>query len=286
MLLTDSDILKLLNREIVIEPFEDRCLTPVGYNFRVGDFVYSLGRGLLKPNRAGRYTITSSETVLILTKEFLWVSDRIGGTFHSKVKLVSRGFSHISTTLDPAWSGPLLIAITNMTQADQFIATGEAFVTLLFYRTRSRATRIQNNPPARRDILLQLLGQPRNDVKQALITHQRQLLEKVSQIILDVDAQHEFHIRVRQANEKGIARVLNATNTRLKSGGIHRAVVAAHFFLLTVIILLPLCFDRWIKTLFPRALSNVSIDSQFFAGVLGAAIIVTISLLNQMKKID
>lgn len=46
--LTDVDIKKYLGKDIVIEPFNSDSLTPVGYDFTVGDFVYSLEHGLLE----------------------------------------------------------------------------------------------------------------------------------------------------------------------------------------------------------------------------------------------
>ncbi|MFB0515598.1 MAG: deoxycytidine triphosphate deaminase, partial [Candidatus Neomarinimicrobiota bacterium] len=112
-LLTDVDIQKALGKDIVIEPFSKDSLTPVGYDFTVGNYVLSLEQGLLNPNHQGFYELPPKSTVQILTKESLWVSGRIGGTFHSKVSLVSKGLSHISTTLDPGWYGPLLITIRN-----------------------------------------------------------------------------------------------------------------------------------------------------------------------------
>ncbi len=36
-----------------------------------------------------------------LGEEAIWVSRRIGGTYHPRVSLVSKGLGHISTTLDP-----------------------------------------------------------------------------------------------------------------------------------------------------------------------------------------
>jgi hypothetical protein len=60
--------------------------------------------------------VEPNDTVLILTQEEVWVSEQIAGTFHSKVGIVSSGFGHISTTLDPNWEGPLLISLNNPTR--------------------------------------------------------------------------------------------------------------------------------------------------------------------------
>ncbi len=112
-LLTDKDITKLLGKDIVIDNFFPEGVTPVGYDFHVGDFVYSLDQcSLIKPVD-GYYDLPPESTILILTRESLWVSKRIGGLFHSKVSLVTQGLSHIATTLDPNWFGPLLITFRN-----------------------------------------------------------------------------------------------------------------------------------------------------------------------------
>lgn len=132
-LMSDIDIKQALNSDIVIEPYSEDGLTPIGYDFCVGEFIYSLEYGLLEC-KEDIYELPPKSTVQILTKESLWVSKRIGGTFHSKVSLVSKGLSHISTTLDPEWYGPLLITLRNNTDKPIKLGKDDTFVTLLFYR--------------------------------------------------------------------------------------------------------------------------------------------------------
>ena len=173
-LLTDTDIRHLLNREIIIDPFTEDNLTPVGYDLSVGDFVYSLHRGLLEVDpKTKKYEIAPGDVVLILSKEFVWVSGRIAGTFHSKVSMVSRGFSHIGTTLDPEWKGNLLISIANLSKECLELEPGQKYVTLVFYNTRHRATKPHTRPPARSDILMQLLGRTNPTVSQEEADHHR-----------------------------------------------------------------------------------------------------------------
>jgi deoxycytidine triphosphate deaminase len=132
-ILSDSDIKNLLDKEIVIQPFDENSLTPIGYDLRVGEFVFSLDRGLLRHSN-GLYFIPPKNTVQILTMESLWVSNKIAGTFHSMVSIASKGLSHISTTLDPGWYGPLLITLRNNTNSKIALEVGSSFVTLIFYR--------------------------------------------------------------------------------------------------------------------------------------------------------
>lgn len=81
--------------------------------------------------------IPARDTVCIYTNEALWVSKRIGGTYHSRVSLVSRGLGHISTTLDPGWAGVSLVALNNPTDNQIIINVGDAFVSIMFYYLNS-----------------------------------------------------------------------------------------------------------------------------------------------------
>jgi deoxycytidine triphosphate deaminase len=71
-------------------------------------------------------------TTLIETEEVLGVGNNIGGTYHSKVGLVSQGLGHIGTMLGPNFSGHSLIAIHNVSKEVLTIEVGETFVSVAF----------------------------------------------------------------------------------------------------------------------------------------------------------
>jgi len=97
--------------------------------------------------------IPPHDTVCIYTKEAIWVSRRIGGTYHPRVSLVSKGLAHISTTLDPAWYGISLVAVNNPTRNEIEIRVGESFVSIMFYYLKTpSALNIIENSPSRPDI--------------------------------------------------------------------------------------------------------------------------------------
>ncbi|WP_138859154.1 dCTP deaminase domain-containing protein [Exiguobacterium mexicanum] len=77
--------------------------------------------------------IPPRDTVCIYTNEAIWVSRRVGGTYHPRVSLVSKGLGHISTTLDPGWAGVSLVAVNNPSDKEIVINVGEAFVSVMFY---------------------------------------------------------------------------------------------------------------------------------------------------------
>ena len=72
-------------------------------------------------------------TTLIETKEVLAVSSKIGGTYHSKVGLVSKGLGHIGTMVGPNYSGDSLIALHNISNELLVLSVGESFVSVVFH---------------------------------------------------------------------------------------------------------------------------------------------------------
>jgi len=79
VIFSDIDIRSAQGDTLIIEPFEDKNVTAVGYDVSVGNFVYVLGHGLLNPNN-GVYRIPSGATVQILTKEMIWLSSKLAAT--------------------------------------------------------------------------------------------------------------------------------------------------------------------------------------------------------------
>lgn len=172
-LLSDIDIKRLLNKDIVICGYEENNLTDIGYNLTPTEFIFSINTGsLLKiynQNREKYCYVPANDTVLILTREAVWVSKDIAGTFHSKVKLVSNGFGHISTTLDANWEGPLLISLNNPTKKPIKLVLADdsgrrlkynSFVTLIFYKIVTPTNNLHDNPPCRLDILQKKVKTP------------------------------------------------------------------------------------------------------------------------------
>lgn len=72
-------------------------------------------------------------TTLIETQEVLSTNSYIGGTYHSKVGMVSKGLGHIGTMVGPNFSGDSLIAVHNTSQNLIVIKVGETFVSVVFH---------------------------------------------------------------------------------------------------------------------------------------------------------
>ena len=197
-ILPDHDImLAMYRQDIFIYPFCKSNLTPTGYNFCPSEIIISTKSGLpLKVVNKGNEKfvfIPANDTVLITTKEYLRVSDRIIGTFHSRVRTVSQGFGHISTTLDPCWTGPLLIALNNP-MAHKIKLTIESggkavpFTTLIFYHSQNPSVIKHDNPPNRIDVLRDYLASP-SKIKQILLMKR---YAKYKELISRLEVNNEF----------------------------------------------------------------------------------------------
>ena len=165
MIITADGILKRLGKHIIIYPFSRKSVKGVGYNLSISKYAWSISRKIelviTAEDGESYFRIQPGETALVETEETVWISPRVAGTFHSKVDKVSEGFSPISTTLDPGWIGPLLIAVTNLTKEERKLKLGESFVTLIFHTAeKSRVT--TSNPSGRMDRLSHL-GLPVSD---------------------------------------------------------------------------------------------------------------------------
>lgn len=165
----------IIQGDIQIYPFEKKNLTGIGYNLSTTNFAFSINKGILltihsKTTSEGvkHYVIIpKNDTVLFFSKEYIGVSNKIGGTFHSKVGRVCQGLGHISTTLDPTWHGQLIISVNNPTATDiKFDLDGNSgnIFTLLLYKfdTAVLGTNIHDNNSGRCDLLLERFIEPSN----------------------------------------------------------------------------------------------------------------------------
>lgn len=152
--LSDKQILKLLGEKIYIWPFNPANLKGSTYNLTASIFARSAsGLRPLLVNKDREIEILAGETALIETEESIYVDKDICGTYHSKVKLVSEGLSHIGTTLDPCFFGTSLIAIHNHSSETRKIKVGATFASLMFHKMATSTRKLHDNQPFRSDII-------------------------------------------------------------------------------------------------------------------------------------
>lgn len=153
--LSNVDIEKEIGKNIYIYPFSQNKLRGASYNLTASKLAWSLQtKESIYDAQQNKLIIPKRSTVLIETNEAIWVSLKIAGTYHSKVGLVSKGLSHIGTTLDPEYVGSSLIAVHNHSDQDvSLIPEQDTFVTLVFQYVRSKSSVRPGNDPGRPDVL-------------------------------------------------------------------------------------------------------------------------------------
>jgi len=159
-MLSDTDIKDELDKKegIVIDPFDDSCLTPVGYDLRVGEWAFSWkDKCGVEINQGRSIRIKPNDTMVIETHESVKLPKNIGATIHSRATKVCFGLSHISTTVDPGWSGKMLVSIHNHRDSAIRLRFKDSFCTVCFYRMQSSSVKNLYNPPDRKDLKDQLL---------------------------------------------------------------------------------------------------------------------------------
>ncbi|MGL4497691.1 MAG: dCTP deaminase [Planktothrix sp.] len=172
MLFSDVDITKEIeNRQnnqeegISIHPFEQKSLTPVGYDLRVGDRGFSWkNKKIVDIKQDGKIVIEPNDTVVIQTLESVSLSKKIGATVHSMVsRVITEGLSHISTTIDPGWTGKLYISIHNFRDVDIELNFTQTLCTVCFYDIKSESKVSLGRPPDRDDLWEDLMRRAKEE---------------------------------------------------------------------------------------------------------------------------
>jgi len=142
--------------KLLIAPFYRPCLTPVGYDLRVGERYLKMSTKLTRPqakiNRLktnGRITIKHNEIVAIETEEFTGMPQnrKYSGILVSKVSIAEKGLSHISTSLDPDYKGKMVVTLTNHSKRSVTLKREQPFCTVVFFKNEKPATQICEKDP-------------------------------------------------------------------------------------------------------------------------------------------
>lgn len=136
----------------MIHPLKVENIKGSSINLTASKFAWRISDGKSAVNE-NKIVIPPNDTVCIYTEEAIWVSRRIGGTYHSKVSQTSKGLGHIATTLDPQWYGLSLVAVPNHTSRPIDILVGSSFVTVMLGYVNTPSTKgLGENAASRPDI--------------------------------------------------------------------------------------------------------------------------------------
>lgn len=115
------------------------------------------GSSIVNIGRDKILVLLPHQTTIVETSEVVAVSNYIGGTFHSKVGVVTMGVGHIGTMLGPNYSGHLMISLHNITDDVVTLNVGETFISLVFhYLNTPVETRSNSNISGHIDKLAEL----------------------------------------------------------------------------------------------------------------------------------
>lgn len=161
-MLSKIDINKELGRGINIYPFNSDNIKENSINLSASEYAWSMkagkvfvdqygeiynynkngnskqfeivkGRSAVREINGEKYIILLPvSTVLLETKEVLAINNYIGGTYHSKVGIVSLGIGHNGTMLGPNFCGHSLIAMHNVSEYPLKIKVGDTVVSVVF----------------------------------------------------------------------------------------------------------------------------------------------------------
>ncbi|MGK7879713.1 MAG: deoxycytidine triphosphate deaminase [Crocosphaera sp.] len=155
-ILSDQDIKKELGINIYIYPYKAENLKGASYNLTASNLAWDLStKESIYDATKKKIIIKKYTTALIETHETIWVSQKIAGTYYSRVRKVSEGTGHISTTLDPNYLGCSLIALHNHSESTiEIEPETDPFVTIIFqYLHTPSTTEHRGNTSGRRELL-------------------------------------------------------------------------------------------------------------------------------------
>jgi deoxycytidine triphosphate deaminase len=138
MILTDVDIHRVINRDLVIYPCKKSSITPLGYDLSLGFAINLQTKDELRCDLDQQeIKIPARSSVFIITEEFIWLSPRLAVTLHSRGGLAAKGLVLNSTTIDPNWNGRLTMLLYNSSDQEVVLCKDETFSTAIFHVTKT-----------------------------------------------------------------------------------------------------------------------------------------------------
>lgn len=161
-MLSIADIKRELGKNIFIYPLNPSAVKANSIDLHASRFAWSINtKKSLYDSTTNTITIPAHDTALIYTEEAIFVSNKIGGTYHSKVRWVSNGIGHVSGSLDAQYVGLSIIAMHNVSDTPKEIKAGSEFVTISLYYLHSedyQDTISHDNPPGHPSLIANFEG--------------------------------------------------------------------------------------------------------------------------------
>lgn len=152
-MLSKIDIEKQIGKGINIVPFIWENIKENSINFTISDKAWTLipkstGNGFDDAKQAcksGILTLEPYSTTIVYTEEVIALNNKLGGTFHAKVGIVSKGIVFSSTMIGPSYCGHLMITLQNPTDKKIQLHVGDTFISLVLYKLDTKIDKTLTN---------------------------------------------------------------------------------------------------------------------------------------------
>ena len=134
-MLSIEDIYRNFGKNIFIYPIDHLIIKGSSVDLTASKYAWSMKtKKSIYDSKRNQIIIPPDDTAIIFTNEVLYVTNRIAGSYHSKVSFTAEGLSHIGTSLDPELIGPSKIAIHNHNCKEFILDVNHTIVSVCFYK--------------------------------------------------------------------------------------------------------------------------------------------------------
>ena len=131
--LTRKDIKQLGSQ--LLDPFgDDTCLTPVGYDLRVGEKIYFLSSGKkIELKKAKSVEIPPRERFAIESLEKVKMKENMFALIATRIKLLWEGLTSLGTKIDPMFQDKLTLIFSNDSDIPLTLEYGQRICNVIFF---------------------------------------------------------------------------------------------------------------------------------------------------------
>lgn len=152
-MLSKIDIERQIGKGINIVPFKRDNIKENSINFTISNMAWTLnpkdtGQGYNNAKPAcssGILTLEPHSTTVVYTEEVIALNNKLGGTFHAKVGIVSKGVVFSSAVIGPSYCGHLMVSIQNPTDKRIKLSVGETFISLVLNKLDTKINKEHTN---------------------------------------------------------------------------------------------------------------------------------------------
>ena len=183
MALSDKDLARYKDWLYIIDPFNKKLLTPLGYDVSPGYVLKLQQPGGPKQDevllsdavKKDTFVIPAKRSVIVITKEQVYLTGKLLATLHGRSRITQEGVVVNPVTVDPNWTGALTLYFYNTSNRDVEIDASKGIATLIFHTLK---TRTKKHPDSRG--LVKVLD------KSGLTDKQRRLLKDYAHSLVDL----------------------------------------------------------------------------------------------------